>query len=586
MVLRALGPMEDEEVAKKLLLLLAMSILHHTSSRLEMFGVTRVRIIVPRNVAHGLATTIHLKLGPGIYHVLLVQKFEGSKVVQSLLARVVGLLTTTSRDQCQHRENNVYPQPTNPPPTPTEEIPRPPTYVEQTAKFEQHPKADAPIVPYPRDNRRDPVGQDWVTQEGVKSKQEKELSPASLKMEGDTTGPVTTGQQSALALAESYAETRALVGRCGNAEKDGGPNTRREKRIPVKADTRANGSGDRISTGQPRPNRRKMAGDILSVNIEAHSGGLAREGLCADNPKRNERLAPAEKQDCLQHNTRNHKNRVFRLDLEVFQGENNKKYTRQKESHIGSYIVETCSNALYNECKRNSDNDEASFKKLEHVRSTLVLCLAGELTLHPGTHERDSDALQGLIDYQRVHAADLADSVGTCAAIDRVNRYMGASHSPAVLGKLYSTRTRTTTGRENRALVAACDKQMSEAGDRRGEANYITKLPPHWAFMDDVTTLLRTAPCTNRVLKRQEDVTVHIRIHTAIYVTGDRWTDFRASLLCSTKCLRFRQSVRTNNDVEGWHTWLNLKSKNPALLLYILFDLLHREGRLVRVQAR
>ncbi|KAI8497650.1 hypothetical protein Bbelb_243020 [Branchiostoma belcheri] len=45
-VLRALGPMEDEEVAKKSLLLLAMSILHHTSSRLW------ARFHLPTNGVH------------------------------------------------------------------------------------------------------------------------------------------------------------------------------------------------------------------------------------------------------------------------------------------------------------------------------------------------------------------------------------------------------------------------------------------------------------------------------------------------------------------------------------------------------
>ncbi|KAI8487178.1 hypothetical protein Bbelb_349760 [Branchiostoma belcheri] len=46
------------------------------------------------------------------------------------------------------------------------------------------------------------------------------------------------------------------------------------------------------------------------------------------------------------------------------------------------------------------------------------------------------------------------------------------------------------------------------------------------------------------------------------------------------------QSVRTNDDVEGWHTRLNLKAKKAALLLYLLIDLLHREGRLVWMQTR
>ncbi|KAI8497649.1 hypothetical protein Bbelb_243010 [Branchiostoma belcheri] len=64
-------------------------------------------------------------------------------------------------------------------------------YVEQTAKFEQHPKADAPIVPYRRDNRRDPEEQDWVTQ-GVKVFTREGVVSGSLKMEGDTTGPQPT----------------------------------------------------------------------------------------------------------------------------------------------------------------------------------------------------------------------------------------------------------------------------------------------------------------------------------------------------------------------------------------------------------
>ncbi|KAI8522116.1 hypothetical protein Bbelb_018700 [Branchiostoma belcheri] len=113
---------------------------------------------------------------------------------------------------------------------------------------------------------------------------------------------------------------------------------------------------------------------------------------------------------------------------------------------------------------------------------------------------------------RRVHAADLADSVGTCAAIDRVNRYMGASHSPGSPGQAVFDKDEDYHGKRKQSIA-----RQVIGGVRLTTSQ---KLPPHWAFMDDVTTLLRTAPCTNRVLKRQEDVTVHIRIHGKAFRQG------------------------------------------------------------------
>ena len=47
-----------------------------------------------------------------------------------------------------------------------------------------------------------------------------------------------------------------------------------------------------------------------------------------------------------------------------------------------------------------------------------------------------------------------------------------------------------------------------------------------------------------------------------------------------------RQSVRTNNDVEGWHFCLNHAARRGQLPFYVLVPLLHRESQLVSLQAR
>ena len=46
----------------------------------------------------------------------------------------------------------------------------------------------------------------------------------------------------------------------------------------------------------------------------------------------------------------------------------------------------------------------------------------------------------------------------------------------------------------------------------------------------------------------------------------------------------FHQSVRTNNDVEGWHHALNSKAPQGNLSLYKLIPLLHDQAKLVRIQ--
>ena len=49
----------------------------------------------------------------------------------------------------------------------------------------------------------------------------------------------------------------------------------------------------------------------------------------------------------------------------------------------------------------------------------------------------------------------------------------------------------------------------------------------------------------------------------------------------------YMQSVRTNNDVEGWHNGLNRRASGKSQLpLYLLIKLLHREACLTSLQIR
>ncbi|KAL9977263.1 hypothetical protein ACROYT_G014647 [Oculina patagonica] len=49
----------------------------------------------------------------------------------------------------------------------------------------------------------------------------------------------------------------------------------------------------------------------------------------------------------------------------------------------------------------------------------------------------------------------------------------------------------------------------------------------------------------------------------------------------------YMQSIRTNNDVEGWHNGLNRRAQGKSQLpLYMLITLLHEESRLTTLQIR
>ena len=78
--------------------------------------------------------------------------------------------------------------------------------------------------------------------------------------------------------------------------------------------------------------------------------------------------------------------------------------------------------------------------------------------------------------------------------------------------------------------------------------------------------------------------TVDERLTGLITYVADTWVSSR---LWSPKAWSaYRCSVRTNNDVEGWHNRLNRKTRRGHLDIYQLASLLFSEAQFVDVQAR
>jgi len=61
------------------------------------------------------------------------------------------------------------------------------------------------------------------------------------------------------------------------------------------------------------------------------------------------------------------------------------------------------------------------------------------------------------------------------------------------------------------------------------------------------------------------------------------WIDSR--LWPTSSLSAYRSSVRTNNDVEGWHNWLNSRCHRSNLDLYQLAPILFKESSYVSLQA-
>jgi len=63
------------------------------------------------------------------------------------------------------------------------------------------------------------------------------------------------------------------------------------------------------------------------------------------------------------------------------------------------------------------------------------------------------------------------------------------------------------------------------------------------------------------------------------WITGSTWPPSSWSV--------FMKSIRTNNDIEGWHLGLNRRASGKSQLpLYLLIRLLHREARRTSLQIR
>ncbi|XP_052804540.1 uncharacterized protein LOC128234373 [Mya arenaria] len=61
----------------------------------------------------------------------------------------------------------------------------------------------------------------------------------------------------------------------------------------------------------------------------------------------------------------------------------------------------------------------------------------------------------------------------------------------------------------------------------------------------------------------------------------DQWME--SSLWSTTEWSVYRQTIRTNNDTEGWHRRLNFSAGRSTLQFYVLLSLLLRESKMVKV---
>ena len=102
--------------------------------------------------------------------------------------------------------------------------------------------------------------------------------------------------------------------------------------------------------------------------------------------------------------------------------------------------------------------------------------------------------------------------------------------------------------------------------------------------------------CAEIVTSRQEallcggcDRWQHRRCHTGV----DRATYRQAVIITISTIFTpkdwsvFKQPIRTNNDIEGWHNALNRRAGGQCRLqFYLLIELLHREARLTSITIK
>lgn len=73
------------------------------------------------------------------------------------------------------------------------------------------------------------------------------------------------------------------------------------------------------------------------------------------------------------------------------------------------------------------------------------------------------------------------------------------------------------------------------------------------------------------------------RLLTLVAYVNDTW--ITSGLWPTSSWSAYKSSVRTNNDVEGWHNRLNRQTRNGKLDLYQLAGVLYQEAQYVDIQA-
>jgi len=84
--------------------------------------------------------------------------------------------------------------------------------------------------------------------------------------------------------------------------------------------------------------------------------------------------------------------------------------------------------------------------------------------------------------------------------------------------------------------------------------------------------------------QKLRDVNSDDRVAQHIEYVQRTWLD--STMWPPSSWSAFRQPVRTNNDVEGWHAQLNSRANHGRLNMYQLLHLLHEEAVLVNIGVR
>eukprot|EP00058_Branchiostoma_floridae_P026651 XP_002612142.1 hypothetical protein BRAFLDRAFT_88881 [Branchiostoma floridae] len=191
---------------------------------------------------------------------------------------------------------------------------------------------------------------------------------------------------------------------------------------------------------------------------------------------------PVEEQDCVQHNTRNYRNKVFHLCLDVFAGGTNNKTARQEAiRRVGYYIVKRCNKALYTARDHHPDSDVDFFRKLESLRLTIVRCIAGEhskCTFEFGCPEYIPDSRRPAPDIpdggnlalskdDRYALQNLADCRLASETVKRHRNLMSSNKSEAFHNRALKAVPKAVTWKKNYYAAGLADSVRSGTAIRR-----------------------------------------------------------------------------------------------------------------------